>query len=131
MIKKNHNDNLFSFLNWILKKTSKNVLDTPPSTFIVNRWLSMADNSLAKIVNVTLNRWLYKTQLFRDIFFPGKFYRVFLPKINKKFSYIKRVTKENQDEDSFNILISNSMELSQREIILYNKTLEELNLKVK
>lgn len=131
-MKPQYKDDLFPYLNWILKKSSKTPEEhSIPSIFITNRWLSMADNSLAQIVNVTFNRWMYKTPLSKENFLAGKFYKTLLPKISCKLSYIKKASSKSKEEDSDANIIANNMELSQREINLYNSTLEQLNKSLK
>lgn len=130
MNKKKYNDDLFPYLNWLSKKTSILSIQQFPTAFITNRWLSMIDSSYAQIVNVTINRWINKTFFSKENEIVGKFYRLVLPKINKKFSYIKRNSKETTDSSEIS-LYAETMELSQREIQLYNNTLEELKQKVK
>lgn len=122
-------DDLFPYLNWILKKVSNPPEEqSVPTTFITNRWLSMLDTSLAQMVNVTFNRWNFKTQLFKENSLAGKLYRVLSPKINKKFSYIKKPTSTPKDVENLETLAVN-MEISTRELELYNNTLDFLNKK--
>ena len=130
-MKPQYKDDLFPYLNWILKKTSKTPENNIPSIFITNRWLSMADNSLAQIVNVTFNRWCFKSLMFKENFLAGKFYRTLLPKLNSKFSYIKKSVSKNNTDDADTSTIAKNMELSQREINIYNSTLEQLNKTLK
>jgi chorismate mutase len=126
MIKNNKDDSLFVYLDWILKKKSKGNGDqTPISPFILNRWLSMADNNIAQMVNATTNRWLLtKNQNMSDPNFIGSFFRTILPKFTKRISYIKKIAKEKTTEDYLNI--ANSMQCSTKEIEMYEKTLAEI-----
>jgi len=131
MVKKTYDDSLFLYLDWILKKKSRGNGDQSPiSPFIANRWLSMADPTVAQMVNATTNRWLLtKKQSLSDTDFIGKFFRTILPKINKKITYIKKSAKEKINEDYSNIAYS--MECSTKEIEMYEKTLAELKHSLK
>jgi hypothetical protein len=125
MIKKKYNDSLFDCLNWILKKTVKDLSSIQlPSSFMVNRWLSMVDPSTSQIVNATTNRWINKSESYKDSLFLSQFYRALLPKYNGKINYIKKKQKEVLDREDLNL--SNQMQMSQREIDLYNQTLDEI-----
>jgi hypothetical protein len=125
MIKKKYNDSLFDCLNWILKKTVKDLSSIQlPSSFMVNRWLSMVDSSTSQIVNATTNRWINKSESYKDSLFLSQFYRALLPKYNGKINYIKKKQKEVLDREDLNL--SNQMQMSQREIDLYNQTLDEI-----
>lgn len=130
MIKKKYNDSLFECLNWILKKTVKDLSSIQlPSCFMVNRWLSMVDSSTSQIVNATTNRWINKSESYKDSLFLSQFYRTLLPKYNGKINYIKKKQKETPNHEDINL--SNQMQMSQREIDLYNQTLDEIKRFVK
>jgi len=130
-MKPNYKDNLFPFLNWILKKNSVQPDENDiPSIFITNRWLSMIDPSLAQIVNVTFNRWTYKTLIAKENLLAGKIYRTLLPRISKKINYIKKSTQTNKVDEVDNMeTLANNMEISVRELHIYNSALEHLNKK--
>lgn len=129
MVKK-YTDELFVCLDWILKKKSKVHPEiTPPSIFIINRWLSMADPLIAQIVNVTVNRWIYKTNISKENTLINKFYKTILPTKNSRISYLKKEKSNNKKNQELDLDEKNycyNLELSQREINLYNQTLEEL-----
>jgi len=130
MVKKNTIDGLFPLLDWILKKKGKLPTDLNlPGSFLINRWLSMTDPSVAQIVNATSNRWINKTELAKDNHSIYKFFYLVLPKTIKKISYIKKSGKEYNNEDVTDT--ATSMECSTKEIEFYNKTLAELNGKLK
>jgi hypothetical protein len=130
MVKKNYSSDLFSYLDWVLKKNRKDLdHENLPYPFIVNRWLSMADPSIAQIVNATTNRWITEDGLAKDSLSMAKFMRTILPKFIKKISYIKKPTNEKDTIDCGNY--AQSMQLSRREIEIYEKTLAELHTKVK
>lgn len=130
MIKKKFNDSLFDCLNWILKKTIKDSSSFQfPSSFIISRWLSMTDPSIAQIINSTTNRWINKTESYRDGESLAKFYRTLLPRYTNKINYIKKIQKETTNQDNTNLNIQ--MEISQRELDLYNITLDEIKEFVK
>jgi hypothetical protein len=123
-------DDLFPYLNWLIKKNNIQPSSNIPSSFIVNRWLSMLDDSYAQIVNVTVNRWLKHTCLNKYPESVGYFYRTILPKVNKKFSYIKKQNKETTEQEELTNYAS-SMEISQKELLAYNQLLEDFNIKIK
>jgi hypothetical protein len=130
MIKKKFNDDLFDCLNWVLKKTIKDTNSLNfPNSFVFNRWLSMADNTIAQIINATTNRWITKSDLAKNPQSLCQFYRVLLPRINSRINYLKKSLKTpNNKEDTE---ICSQMEISQREINFYNKTLDELKTSIK
>ena len=130
MVKKNTIDGLFPLLDWILKKKGKAPTDLNlPGSFLINRWLSMTDPSIAQIVNATSNRWINKTELAKDNRSVFKFFYTVLPKTLKRINYIKKSNKEYNNEDVSDI--ATSMECSTKEIESYNKTLAELKGKLK
>ena len=120
---KNKDSRLFDFLNWILKNKSDKPKDYQPSSFLINRWVSMASPQLSLILNSTTNRWLKN---LKDFDF-GSFYYYILPKHGKRIDYIKKKTKDNDDkiEDVRNL--ADRLECSVREIEFFENTLEELN----
>lgn len=130
MFKKRYSDNLFDCLNWILKKTIKDLSTTQlPSCFIINRWLSMVDKSTAQIVNATTNRWVNKTETYKNSLFLCQFYKTLLPKYTGRINYIKKSQKESSiSEEPLNF---SQLEISQREIDLYNRTLDEMKQEIK
>jgi hypothetical protein len=113
---------LFDFLDYIFKKKNNQVKDYNPPSFLINRWISMASPLYAKIVNSTTNKWLLSNHNF-DI---TSFYRTILPKDTTRISYVKKTEIIKDQVEDLNL--SSSMECSQREIIFFNQTLEELNL---
>ena len=118
-------DRLFQFLDYIFKKSNKEVDNYNPPCFLINRWVSMASPFYAKIINSTTNKWLLEDSSF-DI---KRFYRQILPTHKAKISYIKKsqAIKEVDQEEN----LANLMECSKREINLFNQTLEELNIQTK
>lgn len=132
MIKKKYNDDLFVYLNWILKKPIKELeVQSTPSIFITNRWLSMTEVGIANIVNNTFNRWVTQKNFNSDPIMAGKFYKILIPKNNKRISYIKKPTTETNKESEDVLLMSQNLEISQREIELYNQTLDIVQSKLK
>jgi hypothetical protein len=130
MVKKNYSDSLFVYLDWVLKKKTVSSIEAPPTPFIINRWLSMADPSIAQIINVTSNRWItIKNGIASNSIDMGKMFRTILPKITKKTSYIKKSIKEKNTEDHINI--AKAMECSTKEIEMFEKTLAEIKQAVK
>ena len=83
----------------------------------------MTDNSICVIINSLSNRWLLKNNNI-DIL---KFYRIFLPKINKKFQYINKKNKEQKNIDIHNL--ANKLELSTREVEEYEEMIDFLGKK--
>lgn len=113
---------LFDFINYIFKNGNNPPSEYKTPVFLINRWISMANPLFAKIVNLTTNKWCSRGQDF-DI---KSFYRTVLPQYKNKISYIKKKDKEKDDICDQNL--ANIMECSQREVLLYNKTLEEINI---
>jgi hypothetical protein len=127
MVKKKFNDDLFVYLDWILKKPTKEpLLQSTPSIFITNRWLSMLDLNAANIVNATFNRWIKNKSFSSDNFIAGKFYKTVLPKTSKRIFYIKKENKEKSSSQDDESCLAKNLELSQREIQMYNQTLDYL-----
>lgn len=118
-------NNIFEFLDWVLKKGKKEPIDENNITgFMFNRWVSMSDPDNAKIVNITYNRWL-NTESDTGFLTIAKFYRSVLPKSSSRVSYIKKpikkVEKENDDPE-----ICVNMEISIREKRQYDNLLKQL-----
>jgi len=118
-------NNIFEFLDWCLKKRGNEPIDENTITgFMFNRWLSMSDNDVAKIVNVTHNRWgkIYDNHDFLQM---ARFYKTILPKITTRTTYLKKppakVEKENDD-----LAICQGMEISLREKKIYDRMLAEI-----
>lgn len=117
-------NNLFDILDFVLKKTDIDIdLHENNNIFILNRWLSMSDQNIAKIINSTSNRWLLKNNHTNFL----KFYRSFLPKINKKIKYIKKPLKNKNEEQTDILKLAKNFELSSREIEMYENTIDFLN----
>ncbi len=130
MVKKTFNNDLFGYLDWILKKKGVEPSEnSSPFPFLLNRWLSMSDPVIAQIVNATTNKWIVEKGIATDGLTMAKFFKVILPKFTKKIEYIKKIAKEKHHEDSINI--AQSMQLSVREIESYEKTLAEIKKVVK
>lgn len=123
-------NNFFPYLQWILKSTTTKPEIPKHSSYLTNRWLSMASKSIANIVNLTTNRWCIKNNSFEedDI---SKFYRVLIPRYGKKIDYIKKSPREDEDDIENIERYSEIMELSKKEIEQYQKMLDELNLSSK
>jgi hypothetical protein len=120
-------NNIFEYIDFVLKKTKFNGSDVSFKNFyIFNRWLSMSNNDITKIVNATTNRWLLKNSNV-DVL---KFYRVILPKMNKKIFYIKKENKIKDTDPKDISTIANNYELSTREIQMYEETLDFLAPKI-
>lgn len=134
------NNNIFEFLDWILKKKEKEpIYENNISNYIINRWLTMADVDAAKIINVSTNRWNTCEENSESFLNNCKFYKSLLPKINKKIQYIKRnenkltekgfqdtIEKESKDD-----LLAKEYEISKREIKIYNTLIDNMSNKDK
>lgn len=127
-MKKKYSNDLFICLDWILKKTKTSLSkENLPSVFLLNRWLSMTNSTVVQIINETFNKWTFKTDLYKENELVSKFYKTVLPKTVSKISYLKKNNQKTDTEDEeFVENISQNMELSQRELYLYNETLEVL-----
>lgn len=133
MIKKKYSDEIFTKLDWVLKKKGKVPnFNNKISYFLFNRWLSMSDTSVAQIVNATTNRWnTQKCEIGNESFFLV-FFKNILPKINKNFVYIKKTFNEKQEETEQNLEnLQNLLEISKRELKFYEKAIAEMNIGVK
>ena len=111
------NNNLFNVLNWILKKQNSDVEDTPTSFYILNRWISMVDNTSAMLINSSVNRWILKNNSFSNDFYIVKFLRKSVPKSFKKINYIKKIkiTDPEKEDENFISEMSSNLEISQAE----------------
>jgi hypothetical protein len=118
-------NNLFEFIDFVLKNKNVSPKDYKPPIFLVNRWLSMANGGFCRIINLTTNKWCRRTQDF-DI---EKFYRLLLPKYKKRLVYIKKKVKDKEHEEDVNM--ASLMECSQREIELFKETLAEFSIYTK
>ena len=128
MLKKPQNDELFQIMDWVLKKKGSDPIsdERMPQPFVLNRWLSMVDPSIAHIINATTNRWILVQGMCSDKLALGKFYKKLLPKTNKKYSYIKKPSKEKAEEEKAEFI--KMEEISNREFELYKKTLADLGM---
>jgi hypothetical protein len=90
------------------------------SSFMLNRWISMYSNSLAIRCNL-LNKFIaFNKQTAYALFF-----NIFDKVPQKKITYYKKV-KENIEEGVKEPMIAKSLELSYREIKLYEDVLTSL-----
>jgi hypothetical protein len=122
-------DGLFPFLDWILKKTNNFDKDLEiPSTFMINRWLSMSTIDNCKIINETLNKWGNVYSIYGDMNIVPKFLRTIINKYNKRLIYIKKKKKTEHSEKKDDIQDHIHRECSKREIIFQKNTIEELKL---
>jgi hypothetical protein len=124
-MQKYKDNNLFDFLNYVLKVSDNEPKDYKPPTFLINRWISMANPAFARIINLTTNKWCGSISDL-DI---SKLYRILLPKYGKRISYIKKEVKEKEYDEDMNM--ASIMECSQREINLFKETLEDINISAK
>ena len=125
-------NDIFKILDYILKKTpSKLVLEGNISPFILNRWLSMSDPTICRIINSTTNRWITNKGICDSNSYDMIYFlRKVLPKVTKKFSYIKKKEEKKEEikekKESFNF-----MEISSREIEEYDELIDFLNANTK
>jgi len=85
----------------------------------------MSDPDVAKIVNVTFNRWS-NTETCEDFLPAAKFYHSILPKVMDRISYIKKsVKKANKENDD--AIIASNMEISLREKRYYDNLLAQVS----
>jgi hypothetical protein len=118
---------LFDYLKAI---TSTKTTPTPPLEeyipFLITRWLSFGVPAATPALNETVNSL---GNMSKETHF--KLLKVLFPKFNRyiKFNYIKRgkTTDGDSDEKKNTLTIAKNLELSTREINLYQKTVEFLN----
>lgn len=115
-------NSLFEFLDYIFKVKDNSPKNYKVPIFLVNRWISMANPSFAKVVNSTTNRWC---RVMKD-FDVTSFYRNIFPEYRAKTNYIKKQTAEQNDDEDLDV--ATHLECSKREINLFNQTLAELNI---
>lgn len=122
-------EDLFPVINFILKKNKKMDQNIKkPSTFILNRWLSMSTKSNANVINETLNKWSSSSLLYSDFSFVSKFLETLLEKHTARLGYIKKNKTKIKNinlDDNENVI----RECSKREVLLQKKLIEELNKK--
>ena len=122
-------NNIFEFLDWVLKKKCLNnrepIVEDNITGFMFNRWLSMSDPDVARIINITHNRWA-NTETDNDFSTLIRFYYSILPKITTRTTYIKKpVKKVEKENDDYTISINK--EISIREKRLFDRMLSELD----
>jgi len=118
--------NIFEFLDWVLKKKEKEpIYENNISNYILNRWLSMSDLDVCKIINVTTNRWDKCIESADNFLDNCKFYKTVLPKTHKKIEYIKKKVLKNEEDSDEESLVK-EYEISKREIDIYDKLLENI-----
>ena len=119
-------DNIFEFLDWVLRKKGKEPIDENNITgFMFNRWLSMSDPDVAKIVNITFNRWS-NTESDKTFLTAAKFYHSVLPKVASRVSYLKKPAKKAEKENDDKTICSN-LNISIKEKKIYDRMLEGLD----
>jgi hypothetical protein len=117
---------IFDFIKDILfakSKLSFNNIDSEGvfTPYMLNRWASMYSNTLALYSNM-LNKYYQFSAEKADIF--NLFLHVFPRVKQKKIFYIKKTKPtEKTDENNSTALIANSLEISQREAMLYKSML--------
>ncbi len=116
---------IFDYINDILyrkKGDSLNNIDDESSfnLYMVNRWSSMYSTSIAKIINLTTNRYYSIFETKKEMY---NFMLRVLPKVKfRRIHYIKKKSKtQNKDNELIKHLAKN-LELSEREISYYIST---------
>lgn len=111
---------LFDYLKDIVinKKGTIPLLEYVP--FLINRWLSFISPQVCNVLNDTVNKnyFLSKEQHYKFLItaFPKQKYM-------SKINYIKKIKKQNVDEDANTLLLAKCREQSVKEI----KTMLELS----
>jgi hypothetical protein len=118
-------NNLFEFIDFVLKVKNVAPKHYKPPVFLINRWLSMINGGFCRIINLTTNKWCRQVPDFNI----EQFYRVLLPKYKPRISYIKKPIKEKEIEIDDNM--AHLMECSQREIIFFKESLAEFGIDAK
>lgn len=84
--------------------------------FLLNRWLSFYSKDTPNFVNETLNRY---SNLFEDKQQQYRLYYNLIPRLKyKRISYIKKVKKQKEDDEYFELIAKNN-NISVRELKLY------------
>lgn len=90
------------------------------SPFMLNRWISMYSNTLALKANLVNKYISFNKQSIYTLFF-----NIFDKVPNKKITYFKKKKEEAKEDDALP-LFSKALEISQREIKIYNDVLTSL-----
>ena len=85
----------------------------------------MANSGFCRIINLTTNKWCRQVPEFNI----EEFYRLLLPKYNKRLVYIKKKVKEKEHDEDVNM--ASLMECSQREIDFFKDALAEFSISTK
>lgn len=122
--------NIFDYIKDILfqkKKKFANLsedqLDFSP--FMLQRWCSMSSKDATLIINETTNKWLM-LGMNKQLFYKSLI-EIIPKQKQKKVAYIKKATNSKKEEHDITS-ISNTAELSQREIKDAFKLLANLSL---
>ena len=120
---KNKDTRLFDFLDWVFKTNKHRPKEYEPPYFLVNRWISMTKPQMCLILNSSTNRW---GKVLKQFDF-GSFYHKVLPKYGGRINYIKKKSKETQEnlEDIQNI--ADRLECSVREVEFFETSIAQLN----
>lgn len=116
---------IFNFINDILQHKRGDLLsnvDTESmyNNYMINRWISMYSPQLATIVNLTTNRY---SSIFETRNSHYRFLCSVIPKVKiYRINYIKKTSKEKDDEKDVIEMLARNLELSKREINYYIKT---------
>jgi hypothetical protein len=89
--------------------------------FLFNRWLSFYNDSMSLFTNETLNKF---STIFEDKQRAYRMYYYLIPRLKwQKISYIKKIKKEKEEEDSLQLMAKNK-NISVRELKQYIKDYE-------
>jgi len=113
--------NIIGDILFFKKRDTLTNVDSEPVfiPYMVSRWISMYSNECAIKCNL-LNKYLSLEK--RSLF--ALFFNVFSKVPFKKIDYFKK--KKEEDVDESILLYSKALELSKREVLLYNQVLTSL-----
>ena len=113
---------IFNIINDVLFYKKGNVLsniddESQFNGYMINRWTSMYSPEMATIINYTSNKYYSIFEVKRDQY---KFLCSILPRVKpRRIFYIKKTSKTNDNIDKAVEMLSNSLEISKREINYY------------
>ena len=116
---------IFDYINDILYQKKGHLLNNVDdessfNLYMVNRWCSMYSTSIAKIVNLTANKYYSIFETKKETY---NFLLTMLPKVKfRRIHYIKKKSKTKDDTKEIVSQLAKSLELSEREISYYIST---------
>jgi len=114
---------LFDYLKDIFVTKKANLPLDEYSPFLINRWLSFSSHATCQAINETVN----VTSTDKGIHY--KLLVALFPKqkYQPKITYIKKIKKEETEDDNKQQMLANNMELSLREIKQMLELKEQFN----